>query len=160
MWQSHPLFCQLRSLLLVANAEDAGSVDGAGPVLIKPIRLEELDALLVACDKCYEVDQSISAEMLQSFGLKDASVFCPTPTERQLWDFLARNQGRFFSTRDLLRQVWGYPDGAGGQETVRVHVSNLRRKLRQIDSALAEIIQTAHGWGYRMILDKVSINES
>jgi len=34
--------------------------------------------------------------------------------------------------RDLLREVWGFPEDAGSPELVRAHVHNLRAKLRRV----------------------------
>lgn len=53
-----------------------------------------------------------------------------TRKEKQLLELLESNPGRCFSRPFLLRHVWGYNDGAKTR-TVDVHISRLRKKLRQ-----------------------------
>ncbi|MGH3742644.1 MAG: response regulator transcription factor [Micromonosporaceae bacterium] len=66
-----------------------------------------------------------------------------TPTEFDLLVHLA-SRPRVVHTRDqLLAEVWGFGDGAGGR-TVDSHIKALRRKLR------ADLIRTVHGVGYAL----------
>ena len=53
-----------------------------------------------------------------------------TPTEVRLLSRLMEQPGEYLSAEALLEQVWQIPAGTGGEEIVRAHVSNLRRKLR------------------------------
>jgi len=64
-----------------------------------------------------------------------------TPTEFDLFAFLARRPDRVFSRRQLLGEVWGYRDG-GGARTVDSHVRALRHKLGP------DVVRTVHGVGY------------
>jgi DNA-binding response OmpR family regulator len=64
-----------------------------------------------------------------------------TPTEFDLLAFLAQRPGRVFTRAQLLGDVWGYRDGAGGR-TVDSHVRALRAKLG------TDVIRTVHGVGY------------
>ncbi len=64
-----------------------------------------------------------------------------TPTEFDLFAYLAERPARVFTREQLLAQVWGYHDGAGIR-TVDSHVRALRRKLGN------EVIRTVHGVGY------------
>jgi DNA-binding response OmpR family regulator len=64
-----------------------------------------------------------------------------TPTEFDLLHFLARTPHVVYGRRRLLREVWGYRDGAG-ERTVDSHVRALRRKLG------GDVIRTVHGIGY------------
>jgi DNA-binding response OmpR family regulator len=66
-----------------------------------------------------------------------------TPREFDLLHHLARRPGVVFGREQLLREVWGYEDGAG-QRTVDSHVRGLRRKLD------ADLIRTARGAGYAL----------
>lgn len=54
-----------------------------------------------------------------------------TPTESELLEYLAARQGRVVPVRELLQQIWGFPEGQGPPELVRAHISNLRGKLWQ-----------------------------
>ena len=51
-----------------------------------------------------------------------------TPTEFDILAFLARNAGLVVTQRMILEQVWG-PEWAEDAQTLRVHVSNLRKKI-------------------------------
>ena len=58
------------------------------------------------------------------------------------------HEGEILHPRDLLVDVWQYHDAAGASTLVRAHVSNLRRKLRDV-LGTSEQIQTVRGKGYR-----------
>ncbi len=66
-----------------------------------------------------------------------------TATEFDLLLRLADRPGVVCTRDQLLRDVWGYRDGASTR-TVDSHVASLRRKLG------AEVIRTAHGVGYAL----------
>ena len=53
-----------------------------------------------------------------------------TQKEKELLRLLEDNPGRCFSRSYLLKTIWGYNDNARTR-TVDVHVSRLRKKLRQ-----------------------------
>ncbi len=72
-----------------------------------------------------------------------------TGTEAAILEHLARHRGRIVSIRELLQQVWGYPEDAGSPDVVRTHIRNLRHKLRQVAGDNL-IIQTVAGKGYRI----------
>jgi len=71
-----------------------------------------------------------------------------TPKEFALLTLLARNAGRVLTHRVILDQVWG-PDQA--LDTLRTHVSQLRRKLG--DGPLTPKVRTAPGVGYRLVAE-------
>jgi DNA-binding response OmpR family regulator len=64
-----------------------------------------------------------------------------TPTEFDLFAYLAERPARVFTREQLLAQVWGY-HGDAGIRTVDSHVRALRRKLGN------DIVRTVHGVGY------------
>ena len=66
-----------------------------------------------------------------------------TPIEFDLLWHLARRPGVVFAREQLLREVWGYSDGAGPR-TVDSHVRGLRRKLGD------DLIRTVRGSGYAL----------
>ncbi len=71
-----------------------------------------------------------------------------TRKEFDLLYYLAYHRRQVFSRRQLYEQVW--PDGIadGGEETVRVHLNTLRKKLL---SANKDLIQNVWGVGYYFI---------
>jgi two-component system, OmpR family, KDP operon response regulator KdpE len=70
-----------------------------------------------------------------------------TPTEFDILAFLARNAGLVVTQRMILEQVWG-PEWAEDAQTLRVHVSNLRKKIEPHPGGPRYII-TEPGVGFR-----------
>lgn len=70
-----------------------------------------------------------------------------TPTELQILVVLAQNAGRPVTLHQLSHRVWG---GGASPDTVRVHVSSLRRKLEP-DPSNTRYIVTEPWVGYRFI---------
>ena len=73
-----------------------------------------------------------------------------TNIEATLLAYLMEHEGETLHPRDLLVDVWQYHDAAGASTLVRAHVSNLRRKLREV-LGTSDAIQTIRGKGYRFI---------
>jgi DNA-binding response OmpR family regulator len=73
-----------------------------------------------------------------------------TNIEATLLAYLIQHEGEILHPRELLVDVWQYYDSAGASTLVRAHVSNLRRKLRDV-MGTADQIQTIRGKGYRYI---------
>ena len=67
-----------------------------------------------------------------------------SPIEYEILHVLVSNPGWVFTRSHLLEKVWGY-DGESGEETVTVHVSNLRQKLGKDGG---ELIRTVRAVGY------------
>jgi DNA-binding response OmpR family regulator len=73
-----------------------------------------------------------------------------TNIEATLLAYLMEHEGETLHPRELLVDVWQYHDAAGASTLVRAHVSNLRRKLREVLGS-SDSIQTIRGRGYRFI---------
>lgn len=73
-----------------------------------------------------------------------------TPTEFDLLLYLAANRGRVVTCSELVREVRGYVvEEAEAREVVRPHVSNLRRKLKDVNKQV-DLILNMRGIGYRL----------
>lgn len=70
-----------------------------------------------------------------------------TPTEYDLLFYLAKNEGKVITHRELLQSVWG-PEYGDEREYLRVFISQLRRKIEQ-NSLHPQHILTEPGVGYR-----------
>jgi len=73
-----------------------------------------------------------------------------TPTEFDILAYLARNAGLVVTQRMIFEQVWG-PEWAEDAQTLRVHVSNLRKKIEPRPGGPRYII-TEPGVGFRFSL--------
>lgn len=71
-----------------------------------------------------------------------------TPIEYELLRILVQNRGRLMTHRTLLGEVWGiaYQNDI---QTLRTHISNLRRKLAAVGGW--RYIRTDPGVGYRFM---------
>lgn len=76
----------------------------------------------------------------------EASVFL-TPTECKLLHILAAQGGGSVSTRLIVRRLW--PEDATPEETLRVHISRLRAKLRLVAPGVT-LLETQRSIGYRL----------
>ncbi|MEQ1579023.1 MAG: response regulator transcription factor [Steroidobacteraceae bacterium] len=74
-----------------------------------------------------------------------------TKLELRLLQMLLANSGHTVSSDRLLMQVWGHR-GAGDRQLLKQLVHRLRHKI-EIDPALPQLLQTAPGAGYRLIVD-------
>ncbi|MEF2968398.1 response regulator transcription factor [Paenibacillus sp. M1] len=73
------------------------------------------------------------------------------PKEFEVLLYLARKPGVVMTRDDLMNAVWGF-DYIGGQRTVDVHVSSLRKKL-ELDPGSVHI-DSIRGVGYKLVVNK------
>lgn len=71
-----------------------------------------------------------------------------TRKEFDLLHYLASNQRQVFSRKQLYNQVWHDSTTESGEETVRVHLNTLRKKLSQMNK---DVIENVRGVGYRFV---------
>ena len=71
-----------------------------------------------------------------------------TRKEFDLLHYLASNQRQVFSRKQLYHQVWNDSTTESGEETVRVHLNTLRKKLLQMNK---DLIENVRGVGYRFV---------
>lgn len=75
------------------------------------------------------------------------------PKEFEVLMYLAERPGIVVTRDDLMNIVWGF-DYVGGQRTVDVHVSSLRKKL-ELNSQSVQI-ESIRGVGYKLIANRKS----
>ncbi|MGL4881629.1 MAG: response regulator transcription factor [Waterburya sp.] len=71
-----------------------------------------------------------------------------TPKEYGLLDLLLRQQGRLVTRDTIIDHLWTF-DNPPSEETVKVHLKTLRRKLKAV-GAPADLVETVYGFGYRL----------
>jgi len=71
-----------------------------------------------------------------------------TPTEFDILALLARNTGCVVTHKAILESVWG-PEWNEDRQTLRAHVSNLRRKIEERPGGRRYVL-TEPGVGFRL----------
>ncbi|MCM3110831.1 response regulator transcription factor [Lederbergia lenta] len=74
--------------------------------------------------------------------------------EFQLLLLMARHPNQVWTVEQLYDHIWGF-NSEGTAQTVKVHISNLRRKLEK-DPANPQYIKTVRGFGYKFMTTTVS----
>ncbi|TYK53581.1 response regulator transcription factor [Actinomadura decatromicini] len=126
---------------------------GADDYMVKPFRAGELDARIGAVLRrmagrptaVIEVG-GLRLDLRRHEAWLDGAVLDLTPREFELLAYLASRPGEVISRAELRREVWRQP--YGGDQTVDVHLSWLRRKLGET-AAAPRFLSTVRGVGVR-----------
>ena len=148
--------------LLVVSVQNEESVTvealdiGADDYLTKPFKLNELLARLRASIRRSHLLQSegvlncgaISLDQDRRMVTVSGCRVSLTPNEYSILQFLMQNEGRVLTHRQLLEKVWG-KEFLDETQLLRVHISNLRKKIEGFES-LPQYIGNEPGVGYRL----------
>jgi DNA-binding response OmpR family regulator len=145
-------------LLLTAKSDESDRVVGldigADDYIVKPFSMRELLARVRAALRRRAASRAVPltvGDLVLDATRHEVrlgeSVLALTPKEYDLLQMLIQNVGIAMSRGQLLQKVWGY-DYTGDERTVDVHISWLRRKLRDAGSAVR--VDTVRGVGYRL----------
>ena len=128
---------------------------GADDYLIKPFELEELSARIRALSRrSRDVQQSILTHGLLALDPGNCSVSYGetpldlTPKEYMILELFLKNPSQVLTRTAILDRLWTF-DEVSGEQTVKTHLTNLRRKLKDA-GAPRKFIETVYGLGYRL----------
>lgn len=153
-WMSAPI------LVLSVRANEADKIEaldeGADDYLTKPFSAGELLARIRALLRRAAALTSpppvvtsgdLEIDIARRRVTRAGEDIALTPTEFDILAYLARNAGLVVTQRMILEQVWG-PEWVEDAQTLRVHVSNLRKKIEPHPGGPRYII-TEPGVGFR-----------
>ena len=146
-------------LLLTARGQIEDKVQGldsgADDYLAKPFHMDELLARLRALGR--KQAELVSDGLMRhgDIALNPYThiVSCTdqelqmTPKEAQILELLIRNNGISVSKDTIITKIWGF-DSEAEDNHVEIHISNLRKKLGQLQSGT--LINTIRGEGYML----------
>lgn len=151
--------CKAFILMLTArdttNDKIIGLDAGADDYLVKPFEIEELAARIRALSRrpqdlqqpilthgSLQLDPGTCAVI---YGGKPVSL---TSKEYMILECFLRNPTQVLTRSALLDKLWDF-DQVSGEQTVKTHITNLRRKLKEAGSP-EDFIETVYGMGYRL----------
>ncbi|GGF98312.1 response regulator transcription factor [Paenibacillus abyssi] len=155
-------------ILTARNAEEEvvqGLKHGADDYITKPFGVAELLARVSAVlrrsgiEDVREIDASekvITAGELSIYPEKyevivNGESIPLRPKEFEVLLYMVQRPGMVITRDDLMNVVWGF-DYIGGQRTVDVHVSSLRKKLELGQQSVQ--IESIRGVGYKLVMPK------
>ena len=131
-------------------------IQGADDYIIKPIRTAELLARIEAHNRRSNLDippQSIKIGDYELFPQQQTITYQGVPIllsilEFNLVNFMFQNRGKLITRPTLLRYVWKIPTDVETR-TVDATIARLRKKCN-FNEESGLILQTVHGFGYRL----------
>ena len=155
-------------LFLTAKSQDTdkavGFSAGGDDYLVKPFSYTELVSRVKAMLRRYCVYGAKSAEKnsgvirccgdieintAQNTVLRDGAEVPLTDTEYRILLLLASHRKTVFSVQSIYESIWNEPYFYTSNNTVMVHIRNIRRKLGD-DPQNSRTIRTVWGKGYRI----------
>ncbi|MNW27586.1 Alkaline phosphatase synthesis transcriptional regulatory protein PhoP [compost metagenome] len=149
-----------------------GLKSGADDYITKPFGVSELLARVDAVLRRTSGDEIMTSEQTEEsrIALGELEIYPEKyevilggqqihlrPKEFEVLLYLSKKPGVVLTRDDLMNAVWGF-DYIGGQRTVDVHVSSLRKKL-ELDPESVHI-DSIRGVGYKLVVNKKRASQS
>lgn len=151
-------------IVISARADDNAKIsaleNGADDYIVKPFVRQELIARINVALRHHGNDADRGCDNVVIGGLTmdftrhrvlvDGSDAELTQSEFRIVALLAQYAGMVITYDEMMVRLWG-PNSTGGNQILRVNMTNIRRKLER-DPAHPRYIFTENGVGYRMAL--------
>lgn len=158
-------FSDIPVIVVSAKSETRSKIElirmGADDYITKPFDLDELLVRVEAVLRRYEENACEAAEpnvltyknltLDLTSGTADVSGNALTLTSKEfaILELMLKNPAKLRSKANLFESVWG-ENYLSDENTVKVHMSNIRSKLKKLDPD-NEYIETVWGMGYRLV---------
>lgn len=149
------------ALILMLTARDTtndkivGLDAGADDYLVKPFELEELAARIRALSRRNPtthqpilIHGDLQLDPSTCNVTYQGKLLLLTPKEYTILEYFLRYPNQVLTRATLIDKLWEF-DKLSGEETIKTHLTNLRRKLRAAGSS-EDLIETVYGVGYRL----------
>ena len=153
------LFLTAKSL--VTDKESAYS-SGGDDYIVKPFSPKELLMKVDALTRRYNLygHKELEGDAIRLPGgiilspskrevVKNGELLDIRDKELEVFIFLAKNKGKTLNAKEIYEDVWGEIALPSSNNTVTVHILNLRRKLEE-DPSNPRLIRTVWGKGYQI----------
>lgn len=131
---------------------------GGDDYITKPFDFVELEARVRANIRRYKDEEKKQVKKILHYNNLEIHLdryecylngkLLPLSTrEMEILFLLAQHPNQVWSAEQLYDRIWGY-DSLGDVQTIKVHISNIRRKLDQSNDGV-NYIQTVRGFGYK-----------
>lgn len=130
-----------------------GLCAGAADYIVKPASLPLIEtrmALRLLPDSKAELSSGgLTLNVNSRTAVYDGRTLDLTSSEFNILTFLMQNAGNFYTANEIYEQVWKMPHL--NTETIKKHLSNLRKKMLAVSESCAALLATKFGNGYAFI---------
>ena len=157
-------FADIPVIVVSAKSETRSKIDlirmGADDYLTKPFDLDELLVRVEAVLRRYEGNardaepnvltyKNLTLDLISGTASVCGQSLTLTSKEFAILELMLKNPAKLWSKANLFESVWG-ENYLSDDNTVKVHMSNIRSKLKKLDPD-NEYIETVWGMGYRLV---------
>lgn len=158
-------FSDIPVIVVSAKSETRSKIElirmGADDYLTKPFDLDELLVRVEAVLRRYEVNsghvsknrvltyKNLVLDLMSGTATVFGNTVVLTSKEFAILELMLNNPEKLWSKANIFESVWG-ENYLSDDNTIRVHMSNIRNKLKIFDNE-NEYIETVWGMGYRLV---------
>lgn len=158
-------FSDIPVIVVSAKSETRSKIDlirmGADDYITKPFDLDELLVRVEAVLRRYAGNsnkdtelkvltyKNLTLDLTSGTAAVSGNVITLTSKEFAILELMLKNPAKLWSKANLFESIWG-ENYLSDDNTVKVHMSNIRSKLKKLDSE-NEYIETVWGMGYRLV---------